>query len=209
MPVLAYAVADQQGQLTAEGVAGEPISNLQVDQLFIWYVQTPALPDDVQTNALRFHAVIGDLFRQTAIVPFRFPTMLANEGELVQFVRDRRELFTSDLARLAGKVQMEVIVASSAPSAPETGTAYLQGKLDQANLLRESAERIRMAIGSVASESTEREITNGIRLFFLVTRGDIEKFMQAVAQSGVRGPRTTGPWPPTAFLSKELAAAHV
>ena len=209
MPVLAYAVVDQRIQVTAEGVAGAPVVHTETEGLHAWYAHITTLPKDVQTNALGFHAVIGDLFRQTAIVPFRFPTMLADEAELAAFVRDRRELFTSDLARLAGKVQMEVIVASSAPSAPETGTAYLQGKLDQANLLRESAERIRMAIGSVASESTEREITNGIRLFFLVTRGDVEKFMQAVAECGVRGLRTTGPWPPTAFLSKELAAAHV
>jgi hypothetical protein len=209
MAVLAYAVANQAIQVTAEGVAGAPASHIEIDGLHAWYAQITALPDDVQTNALRFHAAIGDLFRQTAIVPFRFPTMLADEAELVEFVRDRHELFAADLARLAGKVQMEVIIAVSPPSAPETGTAYMQGKLDQSKLLRESAERIRTTIGTVASETAERDITNGVRMFFLVTRGEIDKFMQAIAQSGVRGLRTTGPWPPTAFLSKELAAAHV
>ncbi len=209
MPVLAYAVTLHDVPVTAVGVADAPIARFESDGLHTYHADVPAMPEDMQANALRFHGVTGDLFRQTTVVPFRFPTLLPTPADLAKFVRERRELFAADLAYLDGKVQMEVTVSVPAPTGTASGAAYMQAKLSQTQTLREAAAQIRGAVTPHIINSAEREIQNGTRLFFLVLRDHIDRFMHAVAQSRVRGLRTTGPWPPTAFLSKELAAAHV
>ena len=209
MPVLAYAVTQRAVPVTAAGVGDAAINSFERDGLHTYYSDIAPIADDMQADALRFHGVIGDLFRQTTIVPFRFPTLLPTQTELAEFVRDRHALFAKDLGRLEGKIQMEVIVSAPAQTGAESGTAYLQAKLSQTQTLRDAAEQIRSAVESHIVENAEREIQDGARLFFLVRRNQIDSFMQAIARCGVRGLRTTGPWPPTAFLSKELAAAHV
>ena len=208
MPVLAYAVAAEPVDTGVTGVSDAKVVRDEVDGLYVWSSDVTSLADDLPGNALRFHAVAGDLFRQATIIPFRFPTLLPSKTELEVFIRLHRGSFAADLERLAGTVQMDVTVAVTAAPGAHSGTAYLERKREQSRLLRDAVQQIRTVVGGLTLATAEREITDGIRLFFLLSRDHRDRFMQAVAQSGVRGLRTTGPWPPTAFLSKELVAAN-
>jgi hypothetical protein len=208
MPVLAYAVAAGPVDTGVAGICDTRVVRDEVDGLYVWYSDVPSMADDLPANALRFHAVAGDLFRQATIIPFRFPTLLPSKTELEDFIRFHRGAFAADLKRLAGTVQMDVTVAVTAAPGAHSGTDYLEQRRERRRLLHDAVQQIRTAVGGLTLATAEREIIDGIRLFFLLSRDHRDRFIQAVAQSGVRGLRTTGPWPPTAFLSKELVAAN-
>src|SRR4029453_18373263 len=62
-----------------------------------------------KTGALEFYAALDTLFRQATIIPFRYPTVLRSQDELIGFAERSARSFEVELERLQGKVQMEVV----------------------------------------------------------------------------------------------------
>jgi hypothetical protein len=209
MQVLAYGVTAEAVPVNISGVGEMPVERSGVDSLQLWFSTAESLPDDMKATAIEFHRVLSEISRQTVIVPFRFPTVMSSVEEAASFVDRRKEVFAADLVRLKDCMQMEIIVASNLADQRDSGTAYMQSKLAQSKTLSSDSERVLLAVSAIALETRTAEIKNGRRLFFLIRRDAIDAFMAAIAGCGVRGLRTTGPWPPTAFLSRELANAHV
>src|SRR5207253_6937338 len=62
----------------------------------------------IRESALEFHRTVQELFRQAAVVPFRFPTILADENEISAFLAKHSSEYESALLRLRDAVQMEI-----------------------------------------------------------------------------------------------------
>ena len=67
-----------------------------------------------------FNRVLHAIFSHTTIIPFRFPTVVENEGVLRQFLESRSSDYRAALHRLHNKVQMDVrLILEPGVPAPE------------------------------------------------------------------------------------------
>src|SRR3954468_16307360 len=112
MALLLYCVAlESSTDTTVTGVGGAAVSSVVHGgvRLFFSIVATDALNSrDVVTAARHVHDVVADIFSRTAVLPFRYPTVLADDAELSKLAAERGEAFRKFLERVGGKVQMDV-----------------------------------------------------------------------------------------------------
>ncbi|PYX36233.1 MAG: hypothetical protein DMG75_11265 [Acidobacteria bacterium] len=86
MPVLAYCVttAEVALKVAQTGVAGMTVESVDESGLRCFVSrresELPMSSLATREEALAFHSVLQELFRQTTIIPFRFPTLLADEA---------------------------------------------------------------------------------------------------------------------------------
>src|SRR5438874_11567141 len=101
----------------------------------------------IRESALEFHRTVQELFRQAAVVPFRFPTILADENEISAFLAKHSSEYESALLRLRDAVQMELRIevreAASPPAA--SGTEYIRHRLTSHMTMQETATASRHA----------------------------------------------------------------
>src|SRR5215467_12236469 len=94
MPVLAYCITEARDGLAMPptGVRGMPLHTISAGglQCFISPFDTTAMEGKaaIREAALEFHRTVQELFRQVAVVPFRFPTILPDEREISAFLAD-------------------------------------------------------------------------------------------------------------------------
>jgi hypothetical protein len=158
----------------------------------------------VKASALQFHHVVSAIFAHAAVVPFRFPTLVADENELTSHLRAHAAEYRDALVRLRGMVQMEMRISHAASSASgESGTQYLRHRQERHAHLREAACNVRNATQLLVNDWRERETNKGWRCYALVARGQAGKFQEMVrsleAPSGLQL-KVTGPWPATEFI---------
>jgi hypothetical protein len=198
--------------LPAVGVNGAPVQVIPVGDLaFLWSeVEWPFDPQRMQKSAVEFHEVVHQVFRQTAVIPFRLLSVLEDQQAFMAFAAENRKGFLKDLERLKDFVQMECVIypkPSETPVDRSSGKAYLEQK---AVALRSSAEVVQATQESLAHVSRElrvREGKNGTRIFVLVERGREADFRQAVTGTPVPmhlSRRISGPWPAAEFLSEQV-----
>src|SRR5213078_4246868 len=72
----------------------------------------------IRESALEFHRTVQELFRQAAVVPFRFPTILADENEISAFLAKHSSEYESALLRLRDAVQMEIRIEEREAASP-------------------------------------------------------------------------------------------
>ncbi len=160
-----------------------------------------------------FHRVLQRIFAQTAIIPFRFPTVVESEDVLRQFVESRSADYSSALRRLRDKVQMDVRVtlksgggAADSSSQSQSGKSYLQDRRARYQQAQSILEEFRRVSDSLAEKWVQRDTQFGIRAFALVNRSSLPLFLEKIASvltpAGISA-RVTGPWPPSEFV--ELA----
>ena len=165
----------------------------------------------IQEAALDFNRVLQDLLRQTAIIPFRFPTILRDETALSQFLTEHQAEYREALLRLHNCVQMEIqlkIQTSTQPQAtsPKSGAEYLRGRQAQHQYIESIVARFREAAQHLAKDWRHHETVAGIRCFALVDRSDVQAFlrqMKGVSVPTESEPRVTGPWPASEFLKEQ------
>ena len=217
MAVLAYCITETQPEITVPqgGVRGAAIEIVRVPDLQCFISQFD--PQDVvgkaplQEAALDFNRVLQDLLRQTAIIPFRFPTILADETELSQFLTENQTEYRETLHRLRNCVQMEIrlkVQTSTRPKAAprKSGAEYLRGRQAQHQYIDSIVARFREAAEPVAKQWRHRESATGIRCYALVDRSDVQAFfrkMQGVPIPAESEFRVTGPWPASEFLKEQ------
>ncbi|HXM93687.1 MAG TPA: GvpL/GvpF family gas vesicle protein [Candidatus Dormibacteraeota bacterium] len=218
MPVLAYCVAEAACEIHSRllaGVSGAEIETLEESGLrcFVssYPLKPPTDPDPVREAALDFHRVLQTILSQAAIIPFRFPTILSDSKELVNFLQENASNYLDVLSRLRNKVQMEVRIAFVDAAKPpaeqqDSGASYLRRKQSRSIDLRSLAQRLRTAAGQHIDWWKERETGDGLQCYALIDRGDIDNCRQSFREVSVPPEltiRITGPWPAGQFVEKE------
>lgn len=212
--VLVYCgfLADDKITTATTGVNAAPVNVLAQGRLcLLWSeVEWPFAQNGLQRNALEFHAVVEQVFRQAAVIPFRLLSVFDNRDALEKFAAEHERGFVADLERLRDYVQMESVVYLIAPKQAAdstTGRAYLQQKANVLRLSSEHAAKVKDAVTLVSREVKTREVKNGTRIFALVQRGSEDRFRRAVEAVPVPEPvsrRVSGPWPAAEFLSEAV-----
>lgn len=166
----------------------------------------------MQREALDFHGVNRELFRRAAIIPFRFPTALAEMAQIDAHLRERAVLYGSALAQFRDKVQMELrlSLAESKPCASAasgedatTGTMYLKSRARSARQTEEAISACRVAINEEVIDWRQRESSHGVHCFALIRREAVTGFQQQIKCVRLDEAVTaavSGPWPPTEFF---------
>jgi gas vesicle protein GvpL/GvpF len=161
-----------------------------------------------------FHGVLRQIFAQTAIIPFRFPTIVESENVLREFVESRSAEYSSALRRLRNKVQIDVrIIPNPAASATEAGKAtssssqsgrkYLEDRRGRYQQAQSILDEFRRVSNSVAEEWVQRDMPSGIRAFALIDRSAMPAFLEKIGSILIPADisaRATGPWPPSEFV---------
>ncbi len=210
MPLLPYCIipADAEADLPAVGVRESAVEVLAVDRLRCLY---SVLPDfslvsapDLQREALRFDAVIRELLAKTAVIPFRFPTLLGTADELRGFMAEHLHQYSAAIKRLADGVQMELrIEHASFATAADSGAAYLQARATATRALSQTAEHARAAAGGLMREWLTRNTARGLRCYALVPRELTAEFQTRMRSLSTPEGVTivvSGPWPAAEFL---------
>ncbi len=212
MPLLAYCMMEAEAVVDKPlaGVAGTTMEELEESGLRCLFSRFPSREHisriPAMESALSFHQVLQVLFRQAALISFRFPTVVENEEELQQYVREHASRYASDLFRLRHMVQMEIRLSTPRERGrgglPASGREYLQGRQAQAAGLKAAAEQFRQATRAWVREWRERTTGEEIRCYALLDRNVLAAFQQAARELSIRWPgaRLSGPWPPAEFM---------
>ena len=216
MAVLAYCITETRPEITVPhaGVRGTAIETIRIQDLQCFASQFD--PQDlvgkapIQEAAVDFNRVLQDLLQQTAVIPFRFPTILTDETALSKFLIEHHPEYREALHRLRNCVQMEIrlkLQTSNQPPAPspKSGAEYLRGRQAQHQYIDSIVARFREAAEPLAKQWRHHETAAGIRCFALVDRSDVQAFltqMKGVSVPADYEPRLSGPWPATEFLKE-------
>lgn len=216
---LAYCAFRHQRDISLPqtGVMSSPLQTLAEGELRLSWseVEWPFVPERMQKHALEFHEVVSDIFKQTAVIPFRLLSVFENEKSLAGFAIEHAEAFLKDLERLKDCVQMECVVypAPAGKQADDSsGAAYLRDKAAVLQAQDRHASALRESLGEMARETRVRESKNGLRFFALMERGKEKAFRAAVERIAVPellSRRMSGPWPAAAFLSERVQAPQI
>jgi Gas vesicle synthesis protein GvpL/GvpF len=211
MPVLAYCITEARSELAipVAGVGSMPVKAVIAGplQCFVSHFESGSIEGKttIRESALEFHRTVQELFRQVAVVPFRFPTILGDENEISAFLAEHSSEYEDALLRLRDAVQMEIRIEERAVASPPaaSGTEYLRQRLTSHTNIAETALLFRHASEEWVREWRQREIPSGLRCYALLTREHLESFLTSMKEIPVspgQTARVTGPWPATEFL---------
>jgi hypothetical protein len=212
MPLLVYCVLEAAAavQEPARGVGGTQLEQLQEFGLCCFFSrfetreQLSRIP--AVESALAFHQVLQAVLRHATLIPFRFPTLVENEGELRENLQENGPRYAQALGRLRDLVQMEIRISAlkenGGASKAISGSDYLRERKARAQTLASAVEQFRQATREWVADWREHQGPEGLRCYALVPRNAVTRFQQA-AQAltpSVAGARVSGPWPPAEFL---------
>jgi len=196
--------------LPAVGVNAAPVQVASFDNLnLLWSeVEWPFDPERMQKSAVEFHEVVHQVFRETAVIPFRLLSVFDDQQAFTAFAAENRQRFLQDLSRLKDFVQMECVIYPR-PSQIDrsSGKAYLEQKAVALRSSEGLAQATQDALAHLSREVRVREGKNGTRIFVLVERGRENDFRQAVTAVPIPSHlsrRMSGPWPAAEFLSEQV-----
>lgn len=208
--MLAYCIAAGQKQIESpdSGVEGAAIRSIKVDALrcFLSDFDAQMSRERVPEMVKVFNDVLQRIFAQTAIIPFRFPTIVEDEAALRAFVERHSAEYRSALHRLRDKVQMDVRIMAKpkqAETSPRSGKVYLQQKSSLQREAQSILQEFRRVSHSVAETWGQGAAPGGIRAFALVERSSLPLFLEKIAKVAIPAgisARVTGPWPPSEFI---------
>jgi hypothetical protein len=210
MALLCYCVFERNPaiKLPSRGVSGLPLAALGEGPVVCLASPAPDFPrtgDTTVSCAVEFHRVIEQIFQQTQVIPFRFPSFMKAEPEIQQYLRQHSSAYLHNLRRLSGAVQMEVRIGAEklANGSARTGTEYLQNKQAKIYQLESLAQRIREQVQLLSGAWQQKPAADGLRGYALVDRNAADAFAQQVRTLPLVDGltlRVSGPWPPTQFL---------
>lgn len=215
MKLLLYCICEAQAEVAAPaaGVRGAAVQKLVADGLRCFYSELREFGGDAATaqkDALDFYAVTRAVFKQAAIVAFRFPSVMAEVREIASFLEGHASLYQADLQRLRDAVQMEVRLTLAEhrnnPVSPGSGTQYLQARAEGQRKLADASRACREALDEVARQYEPwwraRPLDDTLRCFALVPRSatwEVEQRLGGLHLEGVQA-IVSGPWPVTEFF---------
>ncbi len=212
MPVLPYCIiaADADAAPATRGVRESAVESLIEDGLRCFYSVLSDLSlasaPDLKDAALRFDGLVRALLAETAVIPFRFPTMLATVEELREFMAENAARYSAALQRLGGVVQMELRIEHTRPSArADSGTGYLKARAVRAHALSEQADLVRASARDLIRDWRTRNVPRGLRCYVLVPRDRVAEFQARMGSLSTREDVkivVSGPWPAAEFLDE-------
>jgi Gas vesicle synthesis protein GvpL/GvpF len=194
------------------GVNASPVQVMLLDNLgLLWSeAEWPFDPQRMQKSAVEFHEVVHQVFKQTAVIPFRLLSVFDDQQAFTAFAAENRQRFLHDLSRLKDFVQMECVIypkPSETPVDRSSGKAYLEQKAVALRSSEGFAQATQEALTHLSREIRVREGKNGTRIFVLIERGRENDFRQAVTAVPIPSHlsrRMSGPWPAAEFLSEQV-----
>jgi hypothetical protein len=218
--ILAYCGFRHAPQLTlpVTGVNAAPIQTVASGALnLLWSeVEWPFDPERMQKSAVEFHGVVNQVFKQTAVIPFRLLSVFEDQQAFTAFNSENQQHFLEDLNRLKNFVQMECVIYPAPTTRPDvdrsSGKAYLEQKAIAIRSSEEFAQAMQQAVAHLSREVRLREAKKGTRIFVLVERGREDDFRQAVSAVAIPehlSRRVSGPWPAAEFLSEQVKMPQI
>jgi hypothetical protein len=212
MAILLYCIAKGDAPPTSSltGVAGDPIVRVELETLAAFTSSNTDksnwLRPQLQTSALEFHRVLSEIFKSTAIIPFRFPTIFDDEGQLIERLRERASEYTALLDKFGELVQMEIRITSPDVKKPaESGTQYLKVRQTATGLIEKFAAELRTALSGLLQDWRQRPSKDGVRVFALMDRSQVTNFRTMMRNTPVPSElsvRASGPWPVSEFIEQ-------
>jgi hypothetical protein len=210
MAILLYCVAkgDAPGTELLTGVAGDPVLRVELADLAMFTSsntdKTNWLRPKLQTSALEFHRVLSHVFRSTAIIPFRFPTIFDNEEQLSERMRDRAGEYAVLLDKFRKLAQMEIRITNpDMKKAFDSGTEYLKLRQTSTSMIDRFAAELRAALSKLCQDWRQRPSKDGIHAFVLIHRNQVVDFRNLMRDTPVPrelSVRVSGPWPVSEFI---------
>jgi hypothetical protein len=212
MAILLYCIAKvdapETGSLT--GVAGDPVVRIELGTLAAYTSSNPdksnwlRLP--LQTSALEFHRVLSEVFKSSAIIPFRFPTVFDHEEQLTQRLQERANEYTALLDKFRDLVQMEIRVTGPDLKKPvESGTQYLKVRQTASAAIEKVMAELRSVLSKLPQDWRERPSKDGTRASALIYRNQVADFRNMIRNAPVLSQvsvRVSGPWPVSEFIEQ-------
>lgn len=185
----------QAASLHPPGIRPPGVETLQLGGITFSYRTLATAPEraTIEHDATEFFRINQELYSQTEIVEFRFPTVFPDIAQMQHALQGRSPRFKQELERLAGHAQLTVYPSARPPgSVPVTGTDYLRNKQKDmrahATLVDELARLI---------PGLRETVWQGARLLLLVPRHQVEEAIRLLA--GRKDLRVAGPFPPSGF----------
>lgn len=208
MALLVYCISETDPAVPAPkvGLRELPVERRAIAGIACYYSELKQRPAKLsKEDALVFHKVITAIFARTAVIPFRFPTILEDLGELEVYLETEGHDLLESLQRLRHAVQMEVRLHYGGEHAPGTqsGSADLETRQRVREVLEQVAESARDFLGESVHGWHTREVPNGLRCYALIDRADLAAFKSrsaALKSDGEVRVAVSGPWPPTEFM---------
>lgn len=212
MAIVPYCVVTETAEVNVPetGINNADVLEVDVGGLICFYSEVEGVPqktEAIRAMALQFRNVVQTLFATATVIPFRFVTLLRGEEELRIFLMEKEEKFMKALERLEGCVQFEfhLVRKEPAPEPEETmsGTDYLKGKKEAADIFETTSETLQKRAGERAKKWHFKPGDDDARCYGLVERKTVDDFKKAV--SGAKLPAElrvvmSGPWPPSEFV---------
>jgi Gas vesicle synthesis protein GvpL/GvpF len=164
-------------------------------------------PPEPTVEALEEHEqIVSRLMEQETVLPVRFGTVLEDEDEVSDLLRDRRDELHDALDRVRGAVEIGVRVTWRVPDvATGSGAEYLRSRLEVQRRADDLARRLDPLSG-LARGVRHRVLPRAsepVVAAYLVDRARVEEFTSRVAELdrelGDVELVCTGPWPPYSF----------
>jgi Gas vesicle synthesis protein GvpL/GvpF len=214
MPLLVYCIADDAsgGEPAGVGVHGAAVGSVSESGLSIFVSEyRPGADNSARSTVLEFQRVLETLLGRMAILPFRFPTVMGDESEVREFLREHAEGYKKALIQLRDLVQMEVHLRAgeSKGEKARSGTEYLRAKQARRRELAGAALAIRKSVGAQVRNWREHESEDGTRCYALVAKSAVADFLERIKRAEISPrcqARVTGPWPATEFIDVPQSA---
>ena len=206
MPLLVYCISESEVPPPAAGVRNQRVEHEAVAGMQCYFsVFSAPLSKLTKEDALAFHHVITAIFSRTAVIPFRFPTMLEGKGELEVYLETEGHDLLETLQRLREFVQMEVrlTVDDARAASAGSGKEYLESRKHSREDLLELSDSIHDLFEEDVRGWHTREFQNGLRCYALVPRHMVADFRHKCERLKLEGgvkAAVSGPWPPSEFM---------
>ena len=212
MAILLYCIAEGHAASTGSltGVAGDPVVRLELGSLRAFTSSNSDKSNwvrpQLQTSAIEFHGVLSEIFKSTAIIPFRFPTVFDNEEQLMQRLQERASEYAALLVKFRDLVQMEIRITNADLKKPgDSGTQYLKLRQASNTVIANFTAELRAALSGLSQDWRQRPSKDGIRAFALIDRNQVADFRSMMRSTTVPGElsvRASGPWPVSEFIEQ-------
>ena len=206
MTLLLYAVTDRR-RVSGHGVGGAPLSLVRGARLAAVVSESQA-PEANEERIWEYERVVESLMESGTVLPVRFGTVLEHDEAVRGFLTQQRDELDRGLGRVQGTVEMGVRVewdGGAGDVAPESGTAYMLGRLAVLRSARAIADRLAplRSLARLARIAVMPRRDVAVLGAYLVERRSADAFAERCEhlrhELAPAELACTGPWPPYSF----------